>query len=259
MAPLLRRSLYLVGGALLMTALAVGSSFLSASTGSFGGRGGSLGAEIPASQPTQSIEGCDRDRTLIATVLDRAVRARVRPSTRGGVVASFGRINRQGARQVFDVLETVPGGDGQAWFRVLLPMRPNGTVGFVPARTLRLGETPYRIVVDRGRLTLTLWEDCRPVHRYPIGLGTDSTPTPSGRYYITSLLKPPTPNTAYGTYAYGLSAYSDVLVNWKQGGIIGLHGTNDPASVGRRVSHGCIRMLNRDIEALVKILPLGTP
>jgi lipoprotein-anchoring transpeptidase ErfK/SrfK len=50
-----------------------------------------------------------------------------------------------------------------------------------------------------------------------------------------------------------------VLRNWELGGIIGLHGTNDPSSIGRNSSHGCIRMLNEDILRLRKILPLGTP
>ena len=63
----------------------------------------------------------------------------------------------------------------------------------------------------------------------------------------------------YGTYAYGLSAFSDVLTDWAGGGIIGLHGTNDPSSIGDRKSHGCIRMYNSDIEKLVPVLPLGTP
>ena len=43
------------------------------------------------------------------------------------------------------------------------------------------------------------------------------------------------------------------------GGVIGLHGTNDPSSIGNRESHGCIRLYNRDIEKLVPLLPLGTP
>ena len=63
----------------------------------------------------------------------------------------------------------------------------------------------------------------------------------------------------YGNYAYGLSAFSDALTDWAGGGIIGLHGTNDPSSIGDRKSHGCIRLYNWDIEKLVPILPLGTP
>ena len=70
---------------------------------------------------------------------------------------------------------------------------------------------------------------------------------------------PPTPDSIYGAYAYGLSAFSKVITTWKWGGVIGLHGTNEPSSIGHRVSHGCIRMHNRAIEYLARILPLGTP
>jgi lipoprotein-anchoring transpeptidase ErfK/SrfK len=73
------------------------------------------------------------------------------------------------------------------------------------------------------------------------------------------LFELPDPGTVYGPYAYGLSGFSDVLTSWKLGGIIGLHGTNDPQSIGRRSSHGCIRLNNRDIRTLVKVLPIGTP
>src|SRR6266511_2645361 len=149
--------------------------------------------------------------------------------------------------------------DGDTWFRALLPLRPNSRTGFLPARSLRLTQTRYRLEVDRSRLELTLWKGCRIAGRYRIGLGTKDTPTPVGTFYLVALVKPPTAGSVYGTYAYGLSAYSDALTNWTGGGIIGLHGTNDPSSIGKRKSHGCIRMRNSDIEHLAKILPLGTP
>ena len=76
-------------------------------------------------------------------------------------------------------------------------------------------------------------------------------------FFLNSLLRPP-PGSIYGEFTYGLSAYSDVIRNWKGGGIVGIHGTNDPSSIGRRVSHGCIRLRNADIARLVRTLPLGT-
>jgi len=78
-----------------------------------------------------------------------------------------------------------------------------------------------------------------------------------GVFFLNSLLRPP-PGSIYGEFTYGLSAYSDVIRNWKGGGIVGIHGTNDPSSIGRRVSHGCIRLRNADIARLVRTLPLGT-
>jgi hypothetical protein len=149
--------------------------------------------------------------------------------------------------------------DGETWFRALLPIRPNGTSGFVRGMDLRVTSTPYRLELDRRTFSLRLHRGCTLVRTMRVGIGTGRTPTPVGRFYLTSLFKLPDPGTAYGPYAYGLSGFSDVLKSWKLGGIIGLHGTNDPQSIGRRSSHGCIRLNNRDIRTLVKLLPIGTP
>jgi lipoprotein-anchoring transpeptidase ErfK/SrfK len=65
---------------------------------------------------------------------------------------------------------------------------------------------------------------------------------------------------AYGPYAFGLSAHSNVLYSFGGGpGQIGLHGTNNPASLGTNASHGCIRISNAGITKLARLLPLGTP
>jgi lipoprotein-anchoring transpeptidase ErfK/SrfK len=216
-----------------------------------------VGPYRPPSRPGSAT--CGKAPTLIATVTSPSVVARGSPSGSGKVIGRFPRINLQGSPQVFDVKSEVDRGGTAVWYRVLLPVRPNGTLGFIRSGDVRITETPYAIYVDERHLELALWSGCRRSTTFRIGLGKDATPTPEGRYYIASLLKPPTPNTVYGVYAYGLSAYSDAIRDWAGGGIIGIHGTNDPASIGRRMSHGCIRMRNRDISSLIPILPLGTP
>ena len=190
-----------------------------------------------------------RDRTMARTAPDPSARA----------IHAFARMTPLGSPQVFLVLEQVAGEDGATWFRALLPTKPNGTAGFMPGKDLQVRVTPYRLDLDIRRFRLKLYEGCGLVKTYRVGIGTGKTPTPRGQFYLTSLIKLPHPGTLYGPYAYGLSGYSEVLDTWKLGGIIGLHGTNDSSSIGRRSSHGCIRMRNRDIIGLVKILPLGTP
>jgi lipoprotein-anchoring transpeptidase ErfK/SrfK len=149
--------------------------------------------------------------------------------------------------------------DGREWYDVLLPIRPDGASGWIHADDVQLVGVRYSLVVHLRSLRLDLYEN--GVHRnvIRIGVGKQNTPTPTGQYYIKELIKPPTPNTIYGDYVFGLNGFSNVLTNWPDGGVIGIHGTNDPSSIGRHVSHGCIRMSNRDIDALVRILPLGTP
>lgn len=212
----------------------------------------------PPIVPTIPVRPCDRP-TLIGRVLVRSLTVRALPSVRSPAIATFHRTNTEGATQVFDLQPPIRDAAGDVWYRALLPLRPNDTWGYVAAGAVRVVQTTYRLQVDRKHLRLTLWDGCVAAMKFPIGLGKESTPTPNGRYYVIALLKPPLAQSVYGAYAYGLSAFSDVLTNWAGGGIIGLHGTNDPASIGDRQSHGCIRMYNRDIKKLVPLLPLGTP
>lgn len=201
---------------------------------------------------------CARETLIGEAAMGRVV-ARVSPGAKAAVVARFDRKSIFGSPQVFLLKKEVENPGGKRWFKALLPIRPNGTYGFIRATDLKVSSTHYRLEVNLSTFRLRLFEGCELVKKYRVGIGTGGTPTPVGSFYINTLLKPRDPGTIYGTYAYGLSAYSNVLTYWKDGGFIGLHGTNQPSSIGHRSSHGCIRMLNRDIEHLVKILPLGTP
>ncbi|HJP66871.1 MAG TPA: L,D-transpeptidase [Actinomycetota bacterium] len=216
-----------------------------------------VGTATPTAPPSEQAPHCRS--TLIGTArVDRVV-ARTAPSMAAPPVASFTRVNPQGAVQVFDLGRWTTDRADRTWYRALLPMRPNGTRGWIQASSLELSRTDYRIVVDQRRFQLRLFRQCRRVRTLPIGLGKDSTPTPVGRFYIVSLMRPTVRHSVYGRWAYGLSAYSDAIRDWTWGGVIGIHGTNDPSSIGRAVSHGCVRMRNADMDRLVTLLPLGTP
>lgn len=163
--------------------------------------------------------------------------------------------NENGAPLVFLVQE-----DHGDWLEVLLPIRPNGSTGYVRAADVNVVENPYRIDIALADHRLVVTKGDEVVADEPIGVGTESTPTPGGRYYIKELLQPPDPGGAYGPYAYGLSGFSNVLEEFNGGdGVIGIHGTNEPELIGTDVSHGCIRMSNEAITELAAVLPLGTP
>jgi lipoprotein-anchoring transpeptidase ErfK/SrfK len=163
--------------------------------------------------------------------------------------------NENGAPLVFLVEEQQ--GD---WLKVLLPIRPNGSTGYVKAADVTLAENPYSIDVKLAEHRLVVTKGDEVIADEPIGVGTSSTPTPGGKYYLKELLQPPDPNGAYGPYAYGLSGFSNELEEFNGGdGVIGIHGTNEPELIGTDVSHGCIRMSNEAISALAAELPLGTP
>jgi lipoprotein-anchoring transpeptidase ErfK/SrfK len=148
------------------------------------------------------------------------------------------------------------------WLKVLLPVRPNGSSGWIRAADVRLTEHDYRMVINLDAHRIVVTKGPNVIVDAPIGVGRAQTPTPGGLYYIKELLQPPNPNTVYGPYAYGLSGFSDALKSFQGGeAVIGVHGTNDPAGLGQDVSHGCIRMPNDQIIKLVEQvkLPLGVP
>lgn len=192
---------------------------------------------------------------LIATATADLVEAFAVPDDGGEPTHVLEHPTEVGAPRVFLVDERRDG-----WLRVLLPVRPNGTTGWIREAEVELTRTSYRVVVLLGDFLLRVYRGDDVVLETPIGYGAEDTPTPGGRYYLTELLQPPDPGGLYGPYAFGLSGFSDVHRSFAGGeGVIGIHGTNDPSSIGRRVSNGCIRIENDAITELASALPLGTP
>ncbi|WP_062521765.1 L,D-transpeptidase [Demequina silvatica] len=149
-----------------------------------------------------------------------------------------------------------------SWLEVYLPVRPNGSTGWIPADRVTVSATTMSIEINLKYFELTVWDGNEAVLTTEIGLGTDELPTPGGTYYIRELLQPPDPSGPYGPYAYGLSGYSPVLDEFAGGdAVIGIHGTDDPDSFGRAISHGCIRVPNKIITKMVEKIgiPLGAP
>ncbi len=148
----------------------------------------------------------------------------------------------------------------QEWLQVNLPVRPNGSTGWIRTEDVTLSEHDYRIVVEIGAHRITVTKGNTVVLSEPVALGKSDTPTPGGKFYTKELLQPPNPNTVYGPYAYGLSGFSNTLTSFAgTEAVIGIHGNNDPSTLGKDVSAGCIRMSNSGITKLAKTLPLGVP
>ena len=167
----------------------------------------------------------------------------------------FSSRNSDGAIQTFLVAGVL-----RNWVQIYLPIRPNGSKGWVKASQLNVARDDYFVHIQLRLHRLSVYRAGRLLDREPVGVGRSVLPTPRGLYYIVELLRQPDPNGPYGPYAFGLSAYSNVLYTFGGGaGQIGVHGTDDPAGIGREVSHGCIRMKNAAITKLARLLPLGTP
>jgi lipoprotein-anchoring transpeptidase ErfK/SrfK len=146
------------------------------------------------------------------------------------------------------------------WVQVLLPVRPNGSTGWVHDSDVTVTPTTYRITVEIGARRITVTNSGTVTYRGPVAVGAPDTPTPTGKYYLRVLLEAPDPDTTYGPYAYGLSSHSESLDTFNGGDAeIGIHGNDDASVLGTDITHGCIRMDNAAITTLATQLPLGTP
>ena len=142
------------------------------------------------------------------------------------------------------------------WYRISVPMRPNGRYGWVRAAAVSLRPVGTRIIVDRSARTLTLYRGEKVRYRTRTAVGAPGTETPIGYFYVTAAFKAREP--FLGAYAFETSAYSR-LSEWPGGGIVGIHGTPYPKLLGRAVSHGCIRISNAAALAFRRLVPVGTP
>jgi hypothetical protein len=207
---------------------------------------------------TPGLRRLGTPRVAYAAVVQRQVRAYRRPGHT--VFASFGLENANGVATVFGVTGAVLDRSCRAiWYHVQLPMRPNGASGYVRARYVWLTRVPTRIEVDVSARRLSFFRRGRLVLRARVAVGSSATPTPYGRFYVNQRLIPSNPSGPYGPGAIGISAFSNVLTGWTQGGPVAIHGTNEPWSIGHAVSNGCIRLPNPVLRRIFRATPAGTP
>jgi lipoprotein-anchoring transpeptidase ErfK/SrfK len=184
--------------------------------------------------------------------------AYVKPA--GLVEARFGKVNVNDYPTVFGVVGAIVKRDcTPRWYRVQLPMKPNGATGYVRASDLELQTVNTRIEIDVSARTLTLFQGGKRTMKATVAVGSPSTPTPYGRFYVNQRLIPEDTSGPFGPGAIGVSAFSNVLTGWTQGGPIAIHGTNEPWSIGHAVSNGCIRLPNATLSRLFKVAVAGTP
>jgi lipoprotein-anchoring transpeptidase ErfK/SrfK len=167
-------------------------------------------------------------------------------------------LTEDGYPEVYLALRSRRAGD-RVWVQVRIPARPNGQTGWVSSSALGpLNSVTTALTIDKRRSLATLLRAGRPIWRSPIGHGAPGTPTPSGRFYIRERIRNVAGDPLYGPWAFGTSAYSS-LSDWPGGGVVGIHGTNQPWLIPGRPSHGCVRVPNPAIRRLARLMPIGTP
>jgi hypothetical protein len=190
--------------------------------------------------------------------------ARVRLDARRELTAHSGTRfelrNANGVATVFGVLAArVDRSCRPTDYKVQLPVRPNGSTGWVRAADVRVMVVRTRILVDLSQRRITLFREGRAILVTTAAIGAPSTPTPTGHFYVNQRVLTTSPLGDYGPGAVGISAFSEVLVNWPQGGPIAIHGTNAPGMIGFAISHGCLRVRNADARVLLRLADEGTP
>jgi hypothetical protein len=201
----------------------------------------------------------DRETSWRWAYVRRSTVARESPDRRSPAVARVAATTLVGSPEVVLALEGYTGRHGVAWIRARLPVRPNGSIGWLPASSLgELRTVRRRLVVDtvglRARLVRggdTLWEA-------PVAVGGPNRPTPRGEFFVRLRMVPPRASPFYGAFAFWTSGFVPPAW-WPRAGWIGVHGTNRPELVPGRVSAGCVRMRDEDVLRLRELLPVGAP
>ena len=182
------------------------------------------------------------------------VAARTAPSPKGGAIKIFHQFRWDYRRQIMYAVGEATGSDGRPWFQVSVPMRPNGTFGWIPAAAVSLAPVHTAVMIHRASRWIEIYRFGKLVLRGKVAVGAPGRETPLGNFYVTARFVPDDP--FLGVFALETSAYSK-LTEWPGGGVVGVHGTDLPQLIGQAVSHGCIRVLNSTARGLKRLVPVG--
>lgn len=182
-----------------------------------------------------------------------------RPSLYAKGVGRLRLYTEDGFPEVYLLLEEHVDKKRRIWVKVRVPKRPNGRTGWVKRSSLAAyRQNAHQLIVNRKTFKATLYRRGKQIWQASVGVGKPGTITPSGRYYVREKFRFKN-RPVYGSRAIGTSAYAPTLSDWPGGGVVGLHGTDEPGLLPGRVSHGCVRIRNSQIIKLYNLIPVGTP
>jgi lipoprotein-anchoring transpeptidase ErfK/SrfK len=222
-----------------LVAVAIGVAFLAPA--------GAAGAGAAVTQP-------------LAVILHDHV-ARVAPSVHSRrIEAVDARRPLTGSRTILPVLGKASHRRSGSWLRVRLPGRPNGHAGWISTGRTKLTSTPWRIVVKLSARRVTVYRGGRVARRFRAVVGSPSTPTPKGSYFVEEALALSSSEPG-APFALATSARSNVFQEFEGGpGQIGIHGTQGLSGApGTASSHGCIRLPTKAITWLARRIGAGVP
>ncbi len=210
----------------------------------------STSGRVAVVEPTQNLATVFRSHRVFSQPDSR--------STSRGLVRAWRPITE--GRTVLPVLARRTDGDGIQWVHVRLSGRPNGRTGWILRRSTGASATPWHIVVTTSERRVRVYREGRVVRVFKAIVGTPSTPTPQGEFFVEEAIELPA-GAVGAPFALALSARSDVLQSFAGGpGQIGLHGLMNVGGVlGSAASHGCVRLDNDAMRWLVARVGAGAP
>lgn len=181
-----------------------------------------------------------------------------RPAAGAAVMTRLGQFNQNGYPNLV-LVDSIRDKGAEVWYRVWLAQRPNGSRGWVREGELAFYTVSSKIVIDLSERKLSVYRRGELKGTFPVAVGRPGLATPTGFFFVNQKLRPPSPGGPYGVLALGTSAFQPKLTYWPQGGPVAIHGTNEDYLIGKAISHGCVRMHNKDVLEVSKLAPAGSP
>ena len=181
-----------------------------------------------------------------------------RPEAGAAVMTRLGKLNQNGYPTLV-LVDSIRDMGAKVWYHVWLAQRPNGSRGWVREGQLAFYAVSSKIVIDLSERKLRVYRRGELKATFPVAVGRPGLATPTGFFFVNQKLRPPSAGGAYGVLALGTSAFQPKLAFWPEGGPVAIHGTNEDYLIGKAVSHGCVRMHNKDVLEVSKLVPAGSP
>jgi lipoprotein-anchoring transpeptidase ErfK/SrfK len=147
-----------------------------------------------------------------------------------------------------------------SWLGVVSNLVGNNRVGWIPLSSATLSRVDWELKASLSKRELTVFHNGKPMEHYSIAVGAPAAPTPTGRFAVTDRLTTGDPAGPYGCCILAISAEAPhAIQDWSGGNRIAIHSTPETDSIGKPVSHGCMRLSLAHGRWLLAHIPLGTP
>ena len=219
-------------------------------------------ADVPglASPSPGAPTAPQRQHWIVVCAQGRPVKVYNDPSKSAKLVATVPAKYAYGVPSVMLVRGEPKTIGGQTWYDVLLPIPPIYSQGWVPGSSVRMYVVYTMIKVDLSARTLSVIEDQKVIGKFPVAIGKPATQTPTGTFFVAQKVNATNPNTIYGPYALGLSAFASALASeFPPDGQVAIHGWRDASVIGQAVSHGCVRMKLAGMAWVIRHVSTGSP